>query len=373
VLGKIRILFVAPRFHTNQLYWVKALISHGHRVDFFSLHKSIIENYSCLNPELIKISKISQLIIKLFGDGGSNTYRGFPNPISYYIMINRVNPNLVIVRDIGRWFSLLTILIAKLKKIKIIIYSQTVLYNKRTRIRLLLFELIFKITKGIWITPIEGKLNKNIKIPSRLFFTPFAVRVDSNRKITNNQIEILSIGKFVERKNHLLLLKSVKKLITDQNKIHLTIIGECITVEHNLYLNEVSEFIRINNIERHITVKINIPHDEIDKYYKSSDVFVLPATNEPASISILEALGYGLPVICSNNCGTQYYIKEDFNGYIFNDDSLDNLIYKMNLICSEENIKKLKKNISSTVNSTISENNYYYNFINLIKSNFHTS
>jgi glycosyltransferase involved in cell wall biosynthesis len=371
---KINILFVAPRFHTNQLYWVQALTSHGHRVNFFSLHRSIIEDYSCLNSELIKISKISQLIIKIFGDGGSNTYRGFPNPISYYIMIKRINPDMVIVRDIGRWFSLLTILFTKMKKIKIIIYSQTVLYSKRTGIRLLIFELIFKITKGIWITPIKGEPNKSIKIPSKLFFVPFAVRINPSRKITNNnQIEVLSIGKFVERKNHLLLLKSVKKLISDQNKIHLTIIGECTTAEHNVFFDKVSEFIRINNIKRHITVKTNVPHNKIDKYYMSSDVFVLPASNEPASISILEALGYGLPVICSNNCGTQYYIKEDFNGYIFNDNSLDNLINKMRLMSSEENINRLKKNISSTVHSTISEKNYYNTFINLINLNFHTS
>ena len=367
---KYSFLFVAPRFHTNQVHWLNSLANKGHTVRFFSLRQSLIENYTKLKPDLIGISNLSRLIIKFIGDGGSNIYRGFPNPLKYYQRIKIVNPDIIIVRDFGRWFSLLTIIIAKLLKIKVVIYSQTVLYSFRTKFRLLIFNLIFKLTEGIWITPIKGIPNNKYLIPSKLFFVPFAVKIDTVSNNNNHQIEVLSIGKFVERKNHLLLLKCVKVLISKGIKIHLTIIGECSTTEHKEKLQETLKFISLNNLEDQVTIKTNIPHHKIKKYYTRSDIFVLPATNEPASISVVEALGFSLPVICSNKCGTQYYITEDFNGYIFEDNSLDNLIYKMNLMCSEENINRLKENINSTVDSTISEKNYYNTFINLIKSNF---
>ena len=43
----------------------------------------------------------------------------------------------------------------------------------------------------------------------------------------------------------------------------------------------------------------------------------MPSINEPASISVLESLGQGTPVICGNNNGTNFYIKNKYNGFIF--------------------------------------------------------
>ena len=47
----MNILFVAPRFHTNQFELVKSLISEGHKIDF---HVSLVrntENHSLITPK----------------------------------------------------------------------------------------------------------------------------------------------------------------------------------------------------------------------------------------------------------------------------------------------------------------------------------
>ncbi len=49
---------------------------------------------------------------------------------------------------------------------------------------------------------------------------------------------------------------------------------------------------------------------------KAFDYFVLPSDNEPFALSVLEALGCGIPVIAFDSGGTVEVVKDGFNGYI---------------------------------------------------------
>ena len=80
----MKILFIAPRFHTNQVHWMNSLIENGHQVEFHSQIKGKIENYKNLTPKLFQPCLFSESIMKVFGEGGVNRPRGFPNPFSYY-------------------------------------------------------------------------------------------------------------------------------------------------------------------------------------------------------------------------------------------------------------------------------------------------
>jgi glycosyltransferase involved in cell wall biosynthesis len=54
-------------------------------------------------------------------------------------------------------------------------------------------------------------------------------------------------------------------------------------------------------------------------------VFVLPSRDEPLGVVILEAMSYGLPVICSDTAGVQWCIERGGNGYVFKSDDADDL------------------------------------------------
>ena len=96
---------------------------------------------------------------------------------------------------------------------------------------------------------------------------------------------------------------------------------------------------------------INIPHQNIKKHYRKSDLFILPAKNEPASISIIESLGFGLPVICSDSCGTKTYIRNGKNGSIFTSGDSNDLHLKIKTYFEDSSLlikqkKWIKKNIN---------------------------
>ena len=74
-----------------------------------------------------------------------------------------------------------------------------------------------------------------------------------------------------------------------------------------------------------VKTKVNIPHTRMQDYYQDHDLFVLPATAEPASISVLESVGLGTPSICSDTNGTKFYLLENNFGLTFKDNNEDDL------------------------------------------------
>ena len=58
----MKIMYIAPRFHTNQSAVVKGWIERGDEVLFISYYKAIIEDYSCIHPLVIGFSHLFLLI-----------------------------------------------------------------------------------------------------------------------------------------------------------------------------------------------------------------------------------------------------------------------------------------------------------------------
>ena len=80
-----------------------------------------------------------------------------------------------------------------------------------------------------------------------------------------------------------------------------------------------------------------------DRYTKA-DLFIIPSTKEPASISQLEAMSYSLPVICADKNGTACYVEEGVNGYLFRDNDMQSLKERMSWLLEEpEKIKTMGK------------------------------
>ena len=73
----------------------------------------------------------------------------------------------------------------------------------------------------------------------------------------------------------------------------------------------------------------------MQREYALHDLFVLPSREEPASVSLLEAMAHSLPVICSDSNGTQCYIRPGENGYVFGTDDLDGLVAAMERITED--------------------------------------
>jgi len=359
----MKILFIAPRFHTNQSGLVRSLISENHEVSFIVSNIGITEDHSCIIPNLATESICSKILSYLFGYGGPNKKRFVPKIIPLVKMISHFRPDVVVIRYYGRTLSLLSATIARLCGAKVIFYQQAspeLLHRIHhgsisCRIRKLKFDLKNLLFQARWATPI---LNSRLELPDNHIYIPFVVKLDDEDKLSTfktltNSFTIIMVSKFTERKNHQLLLDSL--YILSKNKpnlatnIKVVFVGEKSTREHQkIYDSIIAQCKSTVYSKYQFSFYSNIKHSEIYAFYQTSDLFVLPASNEPCSVSLIEAMGYGLPVVCSSSCGNRNHVQNNYNGFIFKDK------------CAHDLALTIEKVISNKANYPVLCKNSYY-------------
>ena len=129
----MRILIVAPRFHTNQYQMVKTLLENNHDVFFHVASLGSTEDHSLLKPVRHAQSKASLLLEKIFGMGGVNRPNYFPDPIQYWKVFKKLRPDIVIIRDPYKPFSLMAAFFSIFTKSKVVFYTQEALFRNRNK------------------------------------------------------------------------------------------------------------------------------------------------------------------------------------------------------------------------------------------------
>lgn len=369
----MKILFIAPRFHTNQLQIAKTLINDGHKLSFFVYTIGNIEDHSFLTPEILPESIFSKLLKKATKKR-KNAQSYFPKLIILFKRLRKLRPHIIIIRRHGRVYTYVAAFFGRLLRSKIVFYDQVnseFLVHKKDdsfqiKLRRIKLLSLLRLFNARWITPLHD-VSSNCKLPKRCFYIPFVAELKKDYKIEKrNKISLLTISKFQQRKELLLLIECLSKL--KNNNFTLTIIGEVSSAEHQDYLERVNSAIQKSNLSDRVKIIENLPHKKIKNYYQNSDLFILPAKNEPASISIIEALGFGLPVICSDTCGTRTYILSGKSGSIFTTGDSADLYKNIKLYMSNDNIlHEQQKWLKQNINKYISSNNFLNSFNNLVE------
>jgi hypothetical protein len=70
----MRILFVAPRYHTNQVEIVRTLLACGHQVWFHAATIGPTENHLAVVPHVHETAWFSRLATRFFGSGVNNSW-----------------------------------------------------------------------------------------------------------------------------------------------------------------------------------------------------------------------------------------------------------------------------------------------------------
>jgi glycosyltransferase involved in cell wall biosynthesis len=86
-------------------------------------------------------------------------------------------------------------------------------------------------------------------------------------------------------------------------------------------LSEIKQIVEKNNLEQYVTLLGAIPHEQIKDYYAMSDVVLVPSVHsagveEATSISALEAMGSGSPLVACAVGGLKEIVEHEVDGLL---------------------------------------------------------
>lgn len=178
----------------------------------------------------------------------------------------------------------------------------------------------------------------------------------------NGPIRLLFIGSFGFRKGARILIEAMKIFQDRGANIVLDVIGEIDDV------NELLEEYKLNNINFHGT----LVYDDLVTFLSNRDIFVFPTFVEGSARAAMEAMGAGIPVITTANCGIP--IENDQTGVVINHNDTDSLVNGIEKLIKNDHLReKVAKNAIELIGTKYTWENYANNLKNFYKRILHES
>ncbi len=341
----MRVLYIAPRYHSNQIPVMAGWLKAGHEVCFISQVSNSSENYTVLKPIVLGYSKISECLADLFCKvSGHNladdqfavkTKCCMPPKARLKEIITDFRPDVVILRE-RCVYCAVAYAICKKQHIDCIFYNQSPLYGfpRKKGLRAALKRLSGRLDlfPPVRMTPIIGWQEGGELFEKNSYYVPFvmephfspeekaAVRaeLDGNDPVGAVSTRIVCVGLFNKIKRLDELIDSLESL-KDKYAFTLTIAGEVINDEQKTYFNSLQERIASAGLKERVTLKPNCNRDQVFELLKQADLFILPSIKDCASVAQLEAMSCSLPVIRGFSKGYSFNLKEHYNGFVFYD------------------------------------------------------
>lgn len=157
-------------------------------------------------------------------------------------------------------------------------------------------------------------------------------KIESKRKLKLDVEKriILFIGRLDEEKGIYTYLEIIKK-IENENKEgsnQYIVIGD--GPEKEKFAKEIKK------LKSEIKMIGNINKNEVPIWFNASDVFIFPTKKEAFGLVALESLSCGTPVIANDIGGVSESVENEINGYLIEDNKVNDFIEKLELIFENE-------------------------------------
>lgn len=129
------------------------------------------------------------------------------------------------------------------------------------------------------------------------------------KKKNNKRKRILYLGFITQLKGCFDMPEIAQKVIKEYDNVEFIVAGSG-------EIEKLKEQLEKKGIEKYFSFPGWVNNDEKKKLLEESDMFFLPSYTEAMPMSILESMGYGLPVVASNVGGIPQLVKEGINGFM---------------------------------------------------------
>ena len=146
----------------------------------------------------------------------------------------------------------------------------------------------------------------------------------------NDEFVVLVVAEFIKRKNYETILKTINELKNENIKLLVCGLGKD--------ENRIKQIINEYGIEKN--VELLGYRKDINDIMTASDVFFLPSHQEGLTLSIIEALSLGLPVLTSDVRGNRDLIADGVNGFVCNQNDFKAFAEKLMVLKNNKNLRE---------------------------------
>ncbi|MFA5031410.1 MAG: glycosyltransferase [bacterium] len=152
--------------------------------------------------------------------------------------------------------------------------------------------------------------------------------------------KLLYVGNITPNKGTLTIIKAISVLTKKTIEVSLDLIGG---IDLN-YFKEITSLISLEKLP--VTYKGKYKREETLKMYKDYDALIFSSVwDEPFSLTLLEGMMAGLPVISTTTGGSSEILKNEENCLTFEPDNANELAQKIELLINDNNMyEKISSN-----------------------------
>lgn len=125
--------------------------------------------------------------------------------------------------------------------------------------------------------------------------------------------EVLFLGELGRRKGCYDIPEVIEAVVKDIPDVKFILAGAGSTQDETA----IKQLIKEKGIEQNVEFPGWVRGNQKDKLLREADVFYLPSYNEGMPMSILDAMGYGLPIVSTNVGGIPKIVHDGENGFCF--------------------------------------------------------
>ena len=193
--------------------------------------------------------------------------------------------------------------------------------------------------------------NLGIEVDEKIVFSgipkeyldPTYVHYFNNLK---KQLNLLYVGKLIKRKHPEYLIRLCCDLNEKGINTHVHIIGD------GPLRDKLQAIVNRCSQKEKIKMTRFVEREQVQKYMRGADIFILPSVNETLGLVYLEAMAAGCITIGVINEGIDGIIRNGINGYLINPENYDSLFDCVNSIIEEdsETIQQVSNNAIKMAN-----------------------
>lgn len=165
----------------------------------------------------------------------------------------------------------------------------------------------------------------------RVIFNPSETYSATYLQRSNPKVKVLFMGRIGQRKGAFDLINAVKKIRVLNFTLDLVGDGEG---------DKIRDIVNNEDLNKLVNIHDWVPHDKVGSLYDEADILVLPSYAEGMPMSILEAVGKGLPVIATNIGGIPEVVIDGRNGFIINPGDIEALAEKLEILISDASLRE---------------------------------